>query len=292
MRWVVLCSCLLVSEMAWAQPVAMTAATRGSALDLTFTNQGKQPFSMDTYVHAGLVDHYDWLTVRLTSKATQRTLHFVETRTRAAPIRETIPAGGSVTRSINLVAWAIREGNGAPLEPGSYQLEATWETDDASCKGKCPVYKATARLEIAAPAQKSCEDTSKSGLELLARQVDGALEVGLHHVDKGPHCVAAWIQTHEIQSDWLSLTLDPGTKQQRELRFDDSRDKSAPVFVELAPGSTSWTRWDLASWAQRARNGGVPMPKGAWWADVHYDASGEAKVWNGKLTTKVGLHWP
>ena len=267
-----------------ADPVSMTAASHASALDLTFTNATKHKLTMTTHVAAG-IDHYDWLTVELTANKLRRTLMFVESRKGAAPIDEDIEAGKSITRSVDLAFWAIRQGE--PLAPGDYDVVATWDT---SKEARGPRFKATAKTKvtIAAPVEKSCKDKAQTGLELLVRDGNGKLEVGLHNIDATTHCVAGYIKTHEIQSDWLALDVDG----KRTLHFDDEREKSYPVTIELAPGATAWTTWDLVDWAKRQRNGGKPISKGTTWATATFDASRERDTWRGKLSTRFVLVAP
>lgn len=74
---------MLGTATAGPSPVAMSVATHGSALDLTFTNQTKQTLRLATYVRAEH-DNLDWLTVKLTSNGTTRTLRFLESRKKAA----------------------------------------------------------------------------------------------------------------------------------------------------------------------------------------------------------------
>jgi len=280
---------LATASPAIASPLALTAASHGSALDLSFENHAGTKLTLETHVRAG-IDHYDWLTVELTANKVHRTLHFIETRTRASPVSETIAPGGVLTKSIDLAFWAVREGNGGPLAPGTYEVDVRWDTGTHGCGGLCPTLVAKTRLTIVAPIEKPCTESpaSHSGLELLVHQDGGVLEVGVHNVDPRAHCVAGYIKTHETQSDWLTVTLDG----KRTLHFDDSRDKSVAVHLELAPGATAWTRWDLGAWARRSRNGGAPLVPGARSSTVTYDATRETGAWNGKLVASLGIRVP
>jgi hypothetical protein len=118
---------------------------------------------------------------------------------------------------------------------------------------------------------------------LLAFHENGNVEVGVHNIDTKPHCIAAYIKTHEIQSDWLSLAID-----KRVLHFADERDKSYPVYVELASGATSWTQWSLDGWAKRRRNGGA-LVRGTFMTTATYDATGERQAWRGHVSTEFAI---
>ncbi len=161
---------VVVPGVAFADaPLALTATTHGSALDLTFKNTGKSPVTMTTHVKAGL-DHYDWLTVQLAGKQGKRTLHFIETRTKAIPIDETIAPGASLTRSVDLVLWSIHSDNtGGPLEAGAYDVDVVWDATQ-------PKQKLTATTKLVIPDAKEtpCKEKWVDGaakLELLAQLV-------------------------------------------------------------------------------------------------------------------------
>ena len=283
---------LVAPAVAVAEPLTMTAATHGSFLELTFTNTSKKPLEMTTHVYAGL-DHYDWLAVTLSGK-TKRTLHFTEARTKAIPKNATIAPGKSITKRVDLVLWSIHGDNGDPLAPDTYDVEATWDTTAQQAGPKLKLAAKT-KLVLAAPVEKGCTERApaKTGLVLLARQVPktSTIEVGLHNVDTVEHCVAGHIATHELQSDWLSVTV-PEKTASRTIVFDDARDKSARVTVALAPGATVWTRWDVVAWAKRARNGGKAPSRWNTSATATYDASREPDVWRGAIKTSFGLQLP
>lgn len=275
---------LLAPAIASADPLTMKVASHAGQLDVTWTNTTAAPVKMMTHVRAGDL-HYDYLTVKLTAGKTTRTMHFIESRTKAIPIEETIAPGKSLTRSVDLVWWSIHgENTGGPLD-GSYDVEATWDTGAAA-----PKVKLTASTKLVIPAAKetSCKDSGSTGIELLGHQGAGSkVEVGLHNTDTATHCVYGYIKTHEIQSDWLVLVV--GDKAQRRIGLSDDRDKSAPVAIELPPGATAWSTWDLADWSKR--HGAKPLA-GSFWLTATYDAGRERDVWHGKVTTGFSVKLP
>jgi hypothetical protein len=145
-----------------------------------------------------------------------------------------------------------------------------------------------------AKARPACATAKGAKLELLAEQAPGGgarIRVGLHNTGTDPVCVYTSIATHELQHDWLELELTQGAKK-RSLRFDDDRDKSAPVTVSLAPGATDWQTFDVAAWAKRRRNGGEPLKKGEIAAHAIYDTTEETEVWAGRLERSFTLRVP
>jgi hypothetical protein len=286
---------LLAPAIAAADPLAFTVAGKGSQLELTFKNTSAKPVTMTTHVRAGL-DHYDWLTVKLVGKTTKRTLRFIEVRTKAIPVDETIAPGKSLTRSVDLVAWSWIAGNGEPLLPESYDVEATWDTT-ASASGPRVKLIAKTRLAIPAPIETGCTETGKpkDKLALYTRQVGSGMvfEVGLHNTDTVARCIYGIIQTHEIQNDWLTLSFAiPGEPMPRTIKFSGDRDKSYPKTYELPPGAALWTTWDLAEWNKR-QPGAKPLPSNInLWVTATWDASRERAVWNGVLTSRFGMRLP
>jgi hypothetical protein len=297
--------CLLVmTGSAMAEPLDLAVATHGSTLELTFTNTSKHALTMTTHVRAG-IDHYDWLTVKLTAKAhapaaaaMTRTLHFIETRTKAIRIDEDIAAGKSLAKSVDLVPWALREGNGdTPLAPGTYDVVATWDTMHET-KGPKVTLVANTTLVIAAPTESlatpACNDSATTGLELLAHQVGttATVELGVHNNDTKPHCIEGYIKTHEIQSDQLAIEFPehPADKTPRRIELWDARDKSYPVYLELAPGATAWSTWNLADWASRKH--GKPLPHATVWMTARYDGAHVRDAWRGALATSFGVRLP
>jgi hypothetical protein len=282
-----------ISSAASAAPLEMTASTHGSFLDLTLKNTSGAPLELTTHIKAGN-EHYDWLSVSLTGAAT-RTMRFIENRDKSAPVTEKLAAGASLTRSIDLAQWAILANNGDPLAPGAYDVLANWDTTTSSFTGPKVKLVATTKLVIPAAPEKSCTDKgAKTGVVLLAHQIGttSTLEVGLHNIDKVTHCVAAYIKTHEIQNDWLVFDLHGASGKPRRIELDDARNKSFPVYVELAPGATAWTKWDVAAWALRKRNGAAAVSKGTVWLEAMYDASRESDAWSGKTGASIGVTFP
>jgi hypothetical protein len=150
---------------------------------------------------------------------------------------------------------------------------------------------ATTELVIAAPVEQPCKSRPvTSGIELLARQVTaaGVVEIGFHNTSTASVCVAARVDAAFPQSDWLTIELDDGHgKPLRTLRFVATRHASVRATVELAPGATTWGRWDLAAWARRSSS--VPL-RGLMYATVTYNSSREADVFHGKLVAHVAIN--
>ncbi|MBI4954753.1 MAG: hypothetical protein HY908_22215 [Myxococcales bacterium] len=128
-------------------------------------------------------------------------------------------------------------------------------------------------------------------LELVTRVQGTRLAVGLHNVGSAPVCVYSHVATHELQHDWLSVGYVDGP-QPVTVHFTDSRDKSAAVSVEVAPGATSWVSFDLAAWKARAIHGGGALPKGRLDVSVTYDTSRETWVWAGRLAAQAVMDVP
>ncbi len=296
MRLLALAVFLVPAIAAADAPLALTVATHGSTLDLTFKNTSAAPVKLTTHVRAGL-DHYDWLTVELAGKPGKRTLHFIESRTKAIPIDETIAAGASLTRSVDLVSWSLRGDNaGGPLEPGAYQVEVTW---DMSRESSGPKQKLTASttLALAEARETACKEKPAIGaakLDLLARQVGATkVQIGLHNTDSAIHCVHGIIRTHETQNDWLTVSFTAvGETTRRTIGFSGDREKSYPVTYELAPGATVWNTWDLADWNKR-RPAAKPLPvKTTLWMTATWNAAGSRDVWRGIAATGFGMKLP
>jgi len=283
---VLLCLVMMVGS-AVAEPgqVAMSIATHGSAIDLTFTNPSQQTLSLRTHVRA-THDNYDWLTVKLTATGKTRTLRFQENRKKAVPVDVELLPGKSTTVSVDLVTWSTRANNGEPLRAGTYDVEATW---DMSKQTTGPVFTATAKTTLVIAAAKEATGCgakeTTTGLELLVHADKDTIEFGVHNIDTGPHCIEAYIKTHEQQSDQLSIEVPLAGKTTREVAFNDDRDKSAPAYNDLAPGATTWTTWKLADWT--SRHGKRPLPKGPTLATAFYDATRVTNAWHGKLSAPV-----
>jgi len=286
---------LIAPAVAFADaPLALTAKTAGSNLELTFKNTSTAPVKMTTHVRAGL-DHHDWLTVELTGKQ-KRTLQFRELRTKAIPVEATLAPGGTASRSIDLALWAINGENvGGPLEPGDYTVALTWDTTQEA-RGPRQKLTGSTRLTIAAPKEAGCKEPAPgtAKLELLAQQVGPAakFQIGLHNPDTTSHCVYGIIRTYETQNDWLSVSFTtPGAKP-TVIGFAGARDKSYSVAYELPPGATIWTTWDLADWHKRVRGAKALPPKTTLWLEATWNASREREVWRGTAKTGFGLKLP
>jgi hypothetical protein len=281
----------LSAGVAAAEPasVRLAVSTHGSSITLELTNQMRRKLVLPIRIHAD-VDQYDWLSVQLRRGSEVRDLSFELSRDKSSLVDVELAPGGSATETIDLAVWAIRGSNGGPLEPGSYDVEATW---DATHEAASFRQTATAKLEVPRPVEGMCKDASRAGgLVLLARQVgqDPVLEVGVHNVDQVAHCVEARVVTHEIQSDWLTVALDAtGRTTSRVLRFDDDRNGTALAKERLPPGATSWVRFDLQAWAKRERNRATAIAPGSYELGIVYDARRERDVWNGMLSTRLGF---
>lgn len=274
-------------------PLALTAASRGSSLELTFKNTSAAPVTFTTHVKAGL-DHHDALTVVLTGAKGTRTLTFWERRTKSIPIDETVKPGATLTRSVDLALWAIHGENvGGPLAAGGYDVAVTWDLTKAS-SGPNQKLTATTKLVIAEAKETSCQEKPgiPAQLELLAQQEKGTAKaaIGLHNPDAVTHCVYGIIRTHEIQNDWLTLTFDhAGIKH--AIGLTGARNKSYPVTYELPPGATVWTTWDLADWHKRSSKAKLPANTPVQ-ITATWSASRERDVWRGTATTAFVMRWP
>lgn len=290
MRFLVILGLLLAPTIVSAEPYTLTVATHGSSLDLTFHNQTAKPIKIPMRIIADFFQ-YDWLTVTLQAKTATRTLRFIADRDESGMQTVDLAPNGSHTETIDLIPWSIRVGD--PLAPGDYSLSVAWDTTRQPNGLRAT---ASTKLVIPAAVEKQCKGVGSTGLSLLARQVGKAavVEVGLHNTGTTTICAYAKVLAGEIQSDWLTISItDPkDPKTQRQLWLDDTRTRSAYAYVELAPGATSWTRWDLAAWALRKRNGAAALPSGSTFATATYDSSSATDVWRGKVTTWFALALP
>ncbi len=288
---------LLLAAPAAAAPnaVTMTVTAHGSSLDVALHNTTGRAITIEAYVQAQH-RNYDALSVTLTAAdGGHRTLQFSESRDKAAPISADIAAGAALTQTVDLVPWAFAEGNGAPLAPGSYRVDATWDDRNAAV----PIHAtATTTLVIPAAAATCTHDPAAGGASdvvLLVRQPDAkqaVIEVGLHNPSATTVCVAnrdtlanaesAWLTVH--LPDWVTPKDGRATVKTtaRDLHFSEPhRTMPATELAELAPGATAWTTWDLAAWAQRGSNGAQRLPAGTTWATVVYDQRGQ-NLWHGR----------
>lgn len=159
----------------------------------------------------------------------------------------------------------------APPPPPPPPAAASSVTAGASCATKS--YRAAA-----------------GALPKLAVATRGSLlDVTYENAGTAPVCLYTHIATHEEQLDWLTVELTDATGHTRTLAFTDSRDKSAPVSVELAPGQRVTVALDVADWAARRVNGGKPLAAGTYQLSADYDSSKESRVWGGKLSAKALL---
>lgn len=285
MRWhavVVIAGCLVAS--AHADPVApleLAARTHGSALELEFRNRGSTPVALPI----NTAGYDDRLSITLTRPGAPRLdYRFREPRDRRVARSTTIAPHATYTETFDLVSSALR-GNVDPPPPGNYQVSAVW-----THPGGSPL-TATTELAIAAPVEQPCKSRPvASGIELLARQVAaaGTVEIGLHNTSSASICVAARVDAAFPQSDWLTVELeDTHGKPLRTLRFVAVRHASVRVTVELAPGATTWGRWDLAEWARRSSS--APL-HGLMRATITYHGERETDVFHGKLVASLAVN--
>lgn len=278
-------------------PVALTAAAERGRLTLTLTNTGAAPLEVATRVDAGARPQYDWLTVRLDDGRASRALRFIADRDRAAVATAALAPGAAATETIDLIAWAIRAGNGAPLAPGTYRVEVTWDATQAS-RGVRFAATATTTLTITAPAPTACAragyrapaDAQLIVLGAQAATGRATIYAGLYNIGAAAVCVDSHVATHEWQSDWLTVLYADGAKYHhasRELELDDARDKSYPVSVLLEPGQAIWHTVDVDAWARRPRNGAEPLPAGSLYTQLAYDTSRARDVWAGRLVSEA-----
>lgn len=248
------------SPLADGEDVVMTLAVEGSKLLVTLTNRSERRLTIARRVHSGAGPHVDWLTVELDGPGGRRALRFSGDRTRSDRVLEAVAPGSSFTESVDLVSWAIRAGNGDPLQPGSYAVRATW---DAKRERAAFMASAATSMIVAAPRAPCTAEEARLGarIELLARQLSGPgvkLQVGFHNVHTDPVCLYTHVVGGEFQSDWLSVHLP--ADGDRVIRFVGDRNRAAPVTSFLPPGATVWQTWDLEAWAARPANGGRPLP--------------------------------
>ncbi len=276
-------------------PIAMTAAAARGRLTLTFTNTSAAPVTMATQFTGARLPNYDWLTVELAGPGGVRTMGFVQPRYRSGLDSVDLAPGAAHTEIIDLIEWASEGAGAVALAPGSYRVTARWDAS-RPVAGAPFVGVATTTMAIVAPAAGPCSNdglppASASHLTLLAHQAPtgrATVEVGLYNAGDTRVCVDAHIETHELQSDWLTIGYSDGGRYHHAMRviaFDDDRDKSYPVSVLLEPGQVAWQTFDVDAWAGRKRNGSEPLPAGGLSAQAFYDSTRETRVWAGKLTS-------
>ena len=123
---------------------------------------------------------------------------------------------------------------------------------------------------------------------LLASVSASRLAIGLLNAGDETVCMWTHVATHETQSDWLRVEYRCGPDLCR-IAFQDDRDRSIPVSVEIAPGEVRWVSFDLAEWSLRRGNGRAALPKGPLELTVIYDTREETEVWAGELTARVSM---
>ncbi len=137
--------------VAWSHPahgLRLGLSAEGATVRLSLENVGHSPLEVFSHVEAG-EDQYDWYTIHLRdAHGHSRTLAFVADRDESARITAHLDAGGRLTNTIDLAAWAQQPINGdQPLAPGAYEADAAYEVPPSAAE-KCW----TGRLE-AGPAK-------------------------------------------------------------------------------------------------------------------------------------------
>jgi hypothetical protein len=159
----------LTSTAVAAPDISLSATTSGSHLALTFTNVSGHAIHLPVRIHAQEM-MWDWLTVTLTKDGATRAMSFIHAREKSFPELVDLAPGKSTTETIDLVPWAFADGD--PLAPGTYALDATWDTMHDSDGPKLKL-TATATLTIAAPKDTDCHGSGTTGLALVGRQRPG-----------------------------------------------------------------------------------------------------------------------
>ncbi len=113
---------------AGAKP-ALFASTRGTALDVSWVNQGTEPVCLLVFVQA-TGEHFDWIRVVLDGgPAPARNLTFVDDRNRSARVSYELGPGARLTKTIDLGEWARRRLNGGlAIAPGGYNANVTYDS--------------------------------------------------------------------------------------------------------------------------------------------------------------------
>jgi len=282
MRALLVLVAMTTTTAAAAPDLALSATGQGSTLVLSFENKSTHAIHMPIRVRAGET-MWDWLTVTLTKDKTAHTFHLIHSREKSVMEYVDIAPGATIRESIDLASWAFSDD--APLAPGTYTVDATWDMTEPS-KAKLT---ATTTLTIPAPVEGNCTGTGTTDLALFARQVPSTtqIEIGLHNTGTAKLCVASRVRAGDDHDDWLTVEVDGKT-----IHFDDTRTKAIRVNAELAPGATAYLRLDLVAWAARKRNNAVALPHKALWATATYDATGETDVWRGRLAAGFPLVLP
>ena len=242
------------TSIAGAADVGMTASTRGSNVVLTFENKTDRKIHMPIRVRSNET-MWDWLTVKLTRDGATRTIAFIHDRDKSFYEFVDLAPGAKVDEPIDLAAWTFSDGD--PLAPGTYSLEATWDTLAMSDGPKVKL-TATATLAIAAPVDSGCTGKGTADVTLLARGVanTGVVEIGLHSTGTSTLCVASRVAAGEIAG---RLADDRRRRARDPCRRRPHEGRQHP-HASAAPRARSvYTRYDVAAWAARKRNA-VTLP--------------------------------
>ncbi len=268
-------------------PIRLTVEAHGSTLQITLTNAGGQPIAIPTN-SPGFDDH---LIVTLEADG-KSPLTFAFNEPSDKPIDRTISLapGASHAETIDLASWVFH-GNGEPPPPGDYKVWLEWDVaKPLRLKGAA---RARTTMTIPAPVEGPCAaKPAASGIELFGRALDqaGDIEIGLHNTSSDVICVDDRVIAANVQNDWLAIDLADNHDKKAAVRFIAARNESAVVTVKLAPGATTWTRWNLVAWAKRDN---VALVHGLVYAKATYDSSREtAVVFRGIATASFALWLP
>lgn len=104
-------------------------AAHGTQLDVTWTNEGTTPVCVLTHV-ATNGEHFDWITIVIGGgPGPIRNLTFVDDREHAARVSYELAPGATLTRTIDLDAWARRRVNGGrALAHGGYTVDVLYDS--------------------------------------------------------------------------------------------------------------------------------------------------------------------
>jgi hypothetical protein len=267
-------------------PIMLIAHAHGSSLELVFRNDGGSQLTLP--INSAGYD--DRLSIHLVSKhpgVPPLDYKFREPRDKPAVRTTTLRPKATYTETIDLVAGALR-GNVDPPPPGEYDVNVFWNDRAGALR-----FEIDAVTTIAIPAAIEGPCTSppaSTGIELLGRQVTpgGTVEIGLHNTSTASICVAARLEAGGPQNDWLTIKLDDALgKSIRTIGFTAPRRGTALITAELAPGATTWQRWDLAAWAKRSSS---PLAPGLVYAVATYDSAKLTTEFHGTLTTRFAVN--
>ena len=111
-----------------AQTLTLSSSLNGTTLHVVLTNGGGTPLKALTHVEAGGRVDLDWFTVSVKIGGASRDLRFTGPRDRSARVTETLAAGGTTARDVDLAWWAQQPINGGKALPtGKGTLTVVYE---------------------------------------------------------------------------------------------------------------------------------------------------------------------